>query len=249
MIRAIIIEDEFHSSELLKEMIQVHCKMLEVVGVATSVSTGIHLIQTQQPDLVFLDIYISEGIGFDILDVVQPANFKVIFVTGYEAYALKAIKYSALDYLLKPVILEELVQAVDKAKKIMPPPNDAVEFLKEKLVRPVNSFERIVLSDYKTHCIINVKDIVFIEAKRGYTIFHLQDKQTRLTSNSLNHYEDLLPDTKFYRIHKSYLVNCDEVIGLETGRGGQIKLIGGQLLPIAVRRKAAFLRFFNKTTA
>lgn len=249
MIRTVIIEDEYHSSELLKAMIQTNCEGLKIVGVAASVSNGIELIRNQQPDLIFLDIYISEGLGFDILDAVQPINCKVIFVTGYEAYALKAIKYSALDYILKPVVLDELIQAVEKFKKISPLPTDSFNFLKNKISEPVDVFEQIVLSDYKTHSIVNIKDIVFVEARRSYTAFHLKDQQTRLASNALNHYEHLLPDTKFYRIHKSYLVNCDKVIGLETGRGGQVKLKGGKLLPIAVRRKAAFLRFLNQTSA
>lgn len=246
MIKAVIIEDEFHSRELLKDMIQIHCKDLELKGVATSVSGGIALIQSQQPDLVFLDVYISEGIGFDILDAIQPIHFNVVFVTGFKAYALKAIKYSALDYLLKPVMLEELTIAVDKVKKICPAPEENYDFLKKKLKDPVEVFDQIVLSDYKKHSIINIKNIVFIEAKRSYTVFHLDGKQKRIASNPLNYYEQLLPDNKFYRIHKSYLINCDKVVGLETGRGGYVRLADKEPLPIAVRRKSGFLRFINK---
>ncbi len=247
MLKAVIIEDELHSRELLKEMVLNYCTDITLAGMAGSVSAGVQLIQEQQPDLIFLDIYISEGNGFDILDHFQVPNFKVIFVTGYEQYAIKAIKYSALDYLLKPIILDELRLAVNKAKSIPPPPKAHLHFLEKKIATPVVNFDQIVLTDYKKHSIVNLKDIVFIEAKRSYTVFHLIGNQTRITSNPLSHYDELLPETIFFRIHKSYIVNCNKVAGLETGRGGQVKLTNDQFLPVAVRRKSAFLRFINST--
>lgn len=248
MIRAAIIEDEYDCCALLKEMIENHCQELKVVGTAATVPQGIELIKTSQPDLIFLDIDISEGKGFDILDAVQSTDFKVIFVTGYEAYAFKAIKYAALDYLLKPIILDELKQAIEKAKKWKPAPNEYIFFIKETLNKPSSETDQVVLTDHKNHNIVNVEDIIYVEAQRSYTLFHFESKQNIIACNSLHHFEQLLPRHKFYRIHKSFIVNCDKVVSLETGRGGQVKMLDGQLLPIAFRRKAAFLRFFGRVS-
>jgi len=245
MIKTVIIEDEYYSSELLKEMLQTYFKEINLVGNASKVSSGIELIKEEEPELVFLDIHISEGNGFDILDAFNPIKFNVVFVTGFGEYALKAIKYAALDYLLKPVIIDELRLSIKKALQRPPTPKEHFHFLKEKLSHTNDSINQIILSDYKDHNITNLEDILYIEAQRSYVVFHLKNNQSRITSNALNYYEELLPSNKFFRIHKSYIINCEHIILLEKGRGGIVKLVSGQELPIAIRRKASFLRFMN----
>ncbi|MEM8906931.1 MAG: response regulator, partial [Bacteroidota bacterium] len=155
MITLTIIEDEFHSRALLQEMIEQFFPNVHLLGTAASVVEGRELIRTKKPDLVLLDIYLSGGTGFQVLDAFHPMDFKVIFVTGYEKYALKAIKYAALDYLLKPVILEELQLAIDKVKGIPPTPKAHINFLKTQLEQ-ASTFEQLVLTNYKTHQIVNV---------------------------------------------------------------------------------------------
>ncbi len=248
MIRAVIIENRYDRNDLLKKMLQTYFKEVILVGNATRVSSGIEVIKALQPSLVFLDTHISEGNGFDVLDAFNPVRFKIVFVTRDEKYALKAIKYSALDYLLKPIILDELRLAIKKTQLKSPRPKEDSHFSEENLT-PRNTTNQIILSGHKGLNIINIEHILYIEAQRSYVIFHLNKNQNRIASNALSFYEDLLPIHKFFRIHKSYIINCDQIIQLEKGRGGMVKLIGGRELPIAIRRKTSFLKFINNRSS
>ncbi|MEO1518330.1 MAG: LytTR family DNA-binding domain-containing protein [Bacteroidota bacterium] len=245
MLRTVIIEDEKDSLEVLEQILQEYCEGIEIVGRAMNSKDGIAVIQQCQPELVFLDIYLSGGDGFDVLDAFDDISFKVVFVTGYEQYAIKAIKYSAMDYLLKPVIIEELQATVAKARRMLRPSSQNLGLLKENLSKPNSPFEHIVLPDYKEYTVIRLNDISYIEAQRSYALFHLTDKNSKVSSRPLSFYESLLPTSHFFRIHKSYLINGQQVEKMESGRGGHVLLKDGSLLPVAIRRKTAFLRFLS----
>ncbi len=246
MINAIIIEDEVNSRDLLQQMLEEYCEDVNLLGLAQDVSSGIELIKKTNPDIVFLDIEMPGGNGFDILDVFNAPKFKVIFTTGYNHYAIKAIKYAALDYLLKPINLRELRQALEKAKNSSNAYQNSLSFFKNNVTKEPEEIDQIVVSDNKTHQVIKISDIVFIEAHRSYAIFHLDNSQKLTTAYPLQYYEGILPEDCFFRIHKSYLVNCLNVVKLESGRGGAVHLSGGVVLPVAFRRKPAFVKFLDK---
>lgn len=246
MIRAILIEDEHNNRELLQQMLVEYCEGVEVVGMAVDVPSGIELIKGVKPDVIFLDVEMPGGNGFDILKAFKAPQFKIIFVTGYDHYAIKAIKYAALDYILKPINIKELQQAVEKIKDTYPGYRESLTFLKEQLDKEPEDTHQLLLSDNKNHKVLRFEEIIFIEAERTYVTFHLNNDQKYVATNPLSYYEDLLPETNFFRTHKSYIVNCQKVEKVETGRGGPVHLEGGAILPVAFRRKPAFVRFLEK---
>lgn len=246
MTRVVIIDDEINSRELLHNMLTNYCDHVEVLGMAHDVSSGIQLIRQKEPQLVFLDIEMPGGSGFDILKVFDKINFKVIFVTGYDQYAIKAIKYSALDYILKPVDLNELKLAVEKAKSVIFDQNDQIGLLQSIYFKPSEQQLKIVIPSHNNHSIINVNDILYLKAMDGYSVVLVEPKSKHISAQPLNYYEELLPASQFFRIHKSYLINCKKVTGYDTGRGGNVTLINDINLPISVRRKSLFIAFMNR---
>ena len=242
MISAVIIEDELKSQELLKTILEEYCDNVEVIGVSDSVQDGIKCIKELKPQMVFLDVEINGGTGFDVLTAFDNPDFKTIFVTGYNHYAIKAIKYSALDYILKPINLEEIKTAIQKVTKEVHSDQKKINFLKENIFKDPGKIDQFVLSDTKGHKIVKIEDILFIEADGSYITIFLEEQAKHISSNPLHFYESILPDSLFYRIHKSYLVNIKKILKVNAGRGGQVEMLEGFQLPIAYRRKAAFLK-------
>lgn len=246
MISFVIIEDEPNSVELLKKMIRHVRADANLLGSAGDVSSGIQLIKKTNPDIVFLDIEMPGGDGFSILNAFDEIPFKVIFVTSHDEYAIKAIKYAALDYLLKPVNLEDLKVAVNNAVKVVHRQTDNIRFLHQQLNGDDQELNKILISSQSGHLIVPIKDIIALEAEGNYTFFRLSDGNKHLASNPLNHYEEVLPPNFFFRIHKSYIVNCHKVVHIEPGRMGNVQLERDISLNIAARRKRAFLEFYKR---
>ncbi len=245
MIRSVIIEDEIYSRELLEQMLIEFCPDVQIVGKAIDVASGIALIKDAQPALVFLDVEMPGGNGFEVLNAFEKVSFKVVFVTGYDHYAIKAIRYSAIDYLLKPINLDDLEAAVQRVSKIPKSQEENISLLKKQIDTNPEKITQLILSDSKNHQVLKIEDIQYLEANRTYAIFYLENGQKQIATNSLQFYEELLPKATFFRIHKTYLVNCLLVDKVDVGRGGMVHLKNGVALPIAYRRKAAFLRFLN----
>jgi len=246
MITAVIIEDEPNSAKLLSKMIKLYCPELTLIGRANDVATGIEIIKTKEPDLVFLDIEMPGGDGFSVLNAFEQIAFKVIFVTSHDQYAIKAIKYAALDYLMKPVNLDDLQIAVNRATQQVHMQTDNIRFLQQQLIKKKANIPKMVISSQAGHKIINIVDIVALEAEGNYTFFTLADGHKHLASYPLSHYEEVLPANIFFRIHKSYIVNCHKVIDIDPGRTGEVKLVQNISFGIAARRKRAFLEFYKK---
>ncbi len=246
MIKAIVIDDEINSRELLHNMLTNHCENVEVLGMAKDVSSGIEIILQKNPQLVFLDIEMPGGNGFDILNALEDINFKVVFVTGYDQYAIKAIKYAALDYILKPVDLDELKSAVEKANSEILNQENKIRFLQENYNDSSRKLDQIIISTHNNHNIINLDDIVYLEAMDGYSIVFVEPDIKHISSHPLSYYEELLPINQFFRIHKSHLINCNKVTGFDAGRGGNVSLTNKVNLPIATRRKSLFTTFINR---
>ena len=245
MINAIIIEDELNSRILLNSLIEELCKEVKIIGSAKDVNNGISLIKQLKPDLIFLDIEMPGGDGFDILKAFDPIPFKVIFVTGYDHFAIQAIKYSALDYLLKPINIEELQIAVQKAINDQKLDNTRMQNLEWNLQNKNSSESQLVISSDQKYVLFRLNEVIFIEALGGYVNFTLEGNRKHLSTQSLSHYEDILPVEQFFRTHKSYIVNCKKVVSVSTGRGGNINLKGGHAIPIAFRRKSSFIKLIG----
>ncbi len=242
MLRVVIVEDELHSRETLKNLVNEYCDQVEIVALAGGLKEGVQAIQNEQPDLVFLDIEMPNGTGFDLLEKIQHLNFEVIFTTAFEHYALKAIKFSAIDYLLKPIDIEELQAAVGKVQqKKKSNQNKNLETLISNLNVKSNREQTISLSTSEGFEFIPVAEIIFCEANGSYTNFHLKGNKKLLVSKHLKEYENLLSEHNFMRVHNSFLINLIEVKKYVKAEGGYIVMKNEAMVNISNKKKDEFL--------
>ncbi len=248
MITAVIVEDETKSREVLETLVKNYCPEVQVIDTADSVTKGVALIRKVNPNLVFLDIEMADGSGFDLLEQLPEPSFDVIFTTASDQHALRAIKYSAIDYLLKPIDGDELKTAVEKIQKKQSG-NDNLEnlkFLLQNFRKPSEQYTKITLPTGNAYEIVNVKDIIRCEADGSYTSFFLESKKRLLVSASLKHYEDLLPENDFIRVHHHHLININHVVRYLKTDGGYAVMSDGSQIEISRRKKDAFLQRLNK---
>jgi two-component system LytT family response regulator len=240
LIQAIIVDDEDNSLEALAILLQKYCPDVQIIGSAQTVASAIELIDNLKPELVFLDIALPDGQGFEVLEEVGYTGFEVIFTTAYDQYALKAFDFSALDYLLKPISAEKLQQAVERFEKIRKEENyiDRVSVLKDSLQ---NHNERIILSSMDGFDVYKISDIVRCEANGSYTTFYIKGGQRIITSKTLNNFERLLADLSFVRVHSKHLINLEYVKKYISGRGGYIVFEDGTQVDVSERKKKEFI--------
>ncbi len=248
MYKAIIVDDENRSVETLKIILQQFCSNeVEIVGTANSIQEAYTLIHAVSPDIVFLDVEMPHGSGFDLLERIPKPNFEVIFTTGFDRYAVTAIKFSALDYLLKPINIEEVKEAVSKAKKRIEGKHtqNNLEHLINNLRHPRDKTNKIPISVVNGFQFVPVNTIVYCEADDDYTYIHLTDSQKLTVSKNIKEFEDILANYDFFRIHHSFLVNRDFIKKYVKGEGGTILTEQGNELPVSRRRKQEFLEWLN----
>ncbi|MDA3890679.1 MAG: LytTR family DNA-binding domain-containing protein [Salinivirgaceae bacterium] len=247
MATVVIIEDEQQLRELNRNLISDNFPSIEVVGEADSVESGIEIIQKTKPDIVLLDIELKGGTGFNILQNVKPYNFKLIFVTAYNHLAIKAIKFSAIDYILKPINEFEFTNAIENALQ---------SIQSNEMEMQVNNFfdhyekqtqsKKIVLRTSDSMHIIDVSDILYCQSDNSYTTFYLADGTHILVSKPLKEYNDLLEGFNFIRPHQSYLVNLNSIKKVDKTDGGFIILNNNTEIPISTRRKQSLMQVFDK---
>jgi two-component system, LytTR family, response regulator len=244
--RAIIIEDEEASRETLLNYLTKYCPKVEVVAQAENINIGKQKIIELQPDLVFLDVEMPYGNGFDLLEQLEDINFELIFVTAFSNYAMKALNMSASYYLLKPIDIEELIAAVDKVSSSLDSKEHlrSGQILKSNLHVEEHRLKRIVLPEMEGFEIAQLKDIVYCKANDNLTDFVFTDGRRKTICKTLKHFDEVLGESGFFRIHKSYLLNMEHVKGYKRGKGGYAELSNGDELEIAVRRKQDFLQQF-----
>lgn len=249
--KTLIIEDEQKSRDMLATLIKKNFPQLTIVGLAKNVGEGVEFINTLSPDLVFLDISMPDGTGFDVLEKTQGLKFDIIFTTATDKHALKAIKYSACDYLLKPIDVDELKPTVDKliekhaSKTPTMPSMENLQFLIQNLKRADDNYSKITLPTGNAYEIVNIKDIIRCEADGSYTNFILIGGKKLMVSASMKHYEDLLPTNDFIRIHHHHLININHVIRFLKVDGGYAIMSDNSQLEISRRKKDAFLERLN----
>ncbi|MFL5765671.1 MAG: LytR/AlgR family response regulator transcription factor [Bacteroidia bacterium] len=243
MLKVIIIDDEQNTRDVISAIIRKRCKNVEIQALEGTVKSGIQAIEKFRPDLVLLDIHLEDGSGFDILKKTEPGTFKVIFITAYDEYAVKAFKFSALDYILKPVNSLELSEAINKVAENMQYTSD-----KELSVFDSNhsgrnkDSKKIILKTLDSIYAVSIKDILHCEADTYYTKFHLSDGQMIMVSNTLKEYDEMLNGFGFFRVHQSHLINLDYFVQYKKADGGFAVLKDGTEIPVALRKKDLFLQ-------
>jgi len=238
--RSIIIDDEQNNIENLQIILREHCPQVKIVATATNVDEGEKLIQLHQPDLLFLDIQMPDKNGFDLLKSLHHTSFEVIFVTGYDKYGIQAIRFSAIDYLLKPIVLADLKAAIGRAenkiseKKKNEQLENLIQFLQQKNDKQEH---RIALPSAKETRFVHPSEIIYCEAKNNYTLFHLQPKEQLLIAKPLYEYEELLNGYGFVRCHNSYLVNKHYVKSMLKEDGGALLMFNDARIPVSRQRR------------
>ncbi|MBS1736908.1 MAG: response regulator transcription factor [Bacteroidetes bacterium] len=244
MIKAIIVDDETRGRLALRNKIMEHCPTIEVVGEAADGVEAITMINRLNPTLVFLDIEMPQMNGFEMLEKLQEKDFYLIFTTAYNQYAIKAIRYAAFDYLLKPVDIEELKTAVEKVEKNIHQKLKArLDLLKENLLLPEKKIKRLAVSTQEGVLFIDINNITHLEASSNYTLIYLGDKTKITASKTLKDFGELLPSDIFHRVHNSYIVNLNYIKKYIRGDGGLIELTDGSLIEVSRKYKDDFLRW------
>ena len=243
--KAILVDDEPDGIRTLQRLLEKHCPQVKVEATCSSATIAKGQISSINPDVVFLDIQMPGKTGLEMLTELSPKNFEVVFVTAYNEYMLQALQFSAADYLLKPVDEDRLIEAVERVQKRLEAGSSTEQTaaLLHNFAKAGNSSEmRLVLPTFKGFIVLKLNEIIYCEAERSYTNFHLNNGKTILVSKPLLDYDYLLKDTSFFRVHKSFLVNLDHVREYERGEGGMVIMDNGAEIEVSRRRKELFLQ-------
>ncbi|MFZ0280762.1 MAG: LytTR family DNA-binding domain-containing protein [Bacteroidales bacterium] len=242
MLRTIVIDDEKLSREVLCNYLKDYCNEIETVATASSVKTAYKAIRKYTPDLIFLDIEMADGKGFDLLAMFERIDFRIIFVTAYSEYAVKAFRFSAVDYLLKPVKIDELRDSVEKVKILNNnvPGQDNLTALINNIKTGTNLLPTLVIPNLKGFEVLKIHEIIMCQAEGYCTNFYITGNRKVVSSKNLKHFDSLLEDHNFIRVHHSYLININHVTGYT--RQGEIILTGGIKASLGDSYKNDFLK-------
>ena len=246
MIKALIIDDEINNQELISNLLKSYAENVQVVGVADSVEAAYQAINEYQPDLIFLDIQMPDGTGFDLLKRFDKINFKIIFVTAHQEFAIEAFKYSALDYLLKPLSPMNLLAAVKKAEETMGSDelNMKLKILLNNIAEPIKNKKKIVLKTMERIYSVDLDDIIRFESDGGYTKVYLVDGKRIMVSKTMKEFDDMLLDVGFLRIHHSHLINMNHLFCFEKAEG-HVVMKDESIVPVSNRKKEQLLELLN----
>ncbi len=244
---AIIVEDEEVSRDILRNYLTTYCPGVEIVGEAPNIDEGEALIKSKQPQLVFLDIEMPFGNGFDLLDRIDKIDFEVVFITAYSDYAIKALNLSAAYYILKPIDIDELIFAVDKIIKKYQANSDfsSTQILAENIKSINNREQKIVLPQMDGFEVVKLARIVRAEAADNYTVFYLDSGKKYTISKTLKYYEELLSEFGFLRSHKSHLINLSHVVKYKKGKMGQVIMSDGSSALVSPNSKRELVAHFS----
>lgn len=246
MIKAVIIDDEINNQELISNLLKSYAENVQVVGLANSVDSAYKAIHEHHPDLIFLDIQMPDGTGFDLLKKFDKINFKIIFVTAHQEFAIEAFKYSALDYLLKPLSPANLLAAVKKAEETMGEDelNTKLKILLNNIAEPIKNKKKIVLKTMERIYSVDLDDIIRFESDGGYTKVYLTDGKRIMVSKTMKEFDDLLLDAGFLRVHHSHLINMNHLFCFEKTEG-HVVMKDDSIVPVSNRKKDQLLELLN----
>lgn len=246
-IRTLIVDDEELARKNMEVLLADYCENVQVIGEAANAREAKKFVQSNKIDLMLLDIEMPNGSGFDLLESIkEEIDFNIIFITAYHEYALKAFKFSAVDYLLKPVNPEELVAAIEKLKTS--PGKDTKEKI-DALIENVNKkgeqLNKIALPSMEGLQFVNLDDIIYCESQDNYTQFFLVDGRRIMVSKTIKHFEEALDESQFFRVHRSNIINLKYIDKYVKGEGGYVVMKQGPRIPVSRRRKESFLQLFD----
>lgn len=246
MITAIIIDDEPKSVFTLKSFIEEHCPEVRITGTANNVKSGKELIEAVQPQLVFLDIEMPMGSGFDLLRSLPAIDFEIIFITAYNQYAIDAFRFSALDYLLKPLRISQLMDAVDKAINRVAEKTTSrnYDLLLQNMQEQNPARRRLSFTDRGEQFLVPIDEIMYIIAEGNYCHIHTT-KKVFMSAKKLKDFGKIMPQDIFCRIHHGHMVNIQYIASTQKNRGGTVNMKDGKVLEIAVRRKEEFMKMYS----
>jgi two-component system LytT family response regulator len=243
MVRTVLVDDEADSIRMMQQLLETFCPQVSIVGIATGVESALQIIRETKPDLALLDIEMSHGNAFDLLNQLQPLDFKVIFVTAFDNYAIRAFKYSAVDYLLKPVNIDDLRTAIGRAEQ-----KQGVKDLTQQMKTLLDNVGDLQLAQQKMAIttitgliFVPVQDIVRLEAKGKHTVIHLSNGKHIEAIRTIKDYEEILPETIFFRIHTAHIINFSRIKAYQKGRGGSVIMEDDSIIEVASRRREEFL--------
>lgn len=245
MIRAIIVDDEQHCTDRVLKLVSSFDSNIEIIATCNTVDDAVKQTNALNPDLVFLDIEIHDKTGFDYLEQLGDYNFNLIFTTAFNNFAIKAFKYSAMDYLLKPIDRDDFVKAIERLNKQLSSKDTEVQ-IKMLLsnLKKENHKKTIRIPSNNGFDIIEISEIIYCEADTSWTHIYTKDKKYTV-SNGIGYYDDLLKDVNFFRIHNSYLVNVDHVKKYTKGKGGYVTMSNNTAIDVSTRKKEDFLKLFK----
>ncbi len=246
MLTAIIVEDMPDALQLLKSDLKANHPEIKIIDTAQSVVEAAKSLRNTEPDILFLDIMLGDGTGFDVLEIFPELRSKIIFVTASDEYAIRAFKFAAIDYVLKPYSSEELGQAIDKAKKQIQPNKERLNILKDTLSAPEQKPDKISLHTLDKIIIVNLDDIIRCESDSNNTIFYLQDGQKIFVTKTLKYFADMLKNYQFLRVHQSHLVNLQCISAFIKTDGGYLMLKNGENIPVSVRKKNEVMEILDR---
>jgi len=248
MIKALIVDDESHARQAIRSILEAKIPDVQIIAEAHSVATATEILRKQECQLIFLDIDLPDGNGFDILRQIDHKNYRVIFITAYQEYAIQAIRFSALDYILKPINPGDLISAVDKCLA-----EEAGDEFEEKFQAFLANFnnslpepKKIVLKTAERIHVINTENIIRCEADNVYTSFYLNTNSQILVSKSIKTYEELLTPLGFLRVHQSHLVNLNFISYFDKTDGGMLVMTDQSTVPVSLKKKPILLSYLNK---
>jgi two-component system LytT family response regulator len=248
MTKCIIVDDEIGAREILVQMLKLYCTDIEIIGLAHNVDSAYELISSLNPDLVFLDIKMPDGSGFNLLERFPKLNFQVIFVTAHEEYAIKAFRFSALDYILKPVDPSDLINAVDKVSGInnVNDLDQQFKIMKENFYNESTQTEKkIVLRTTENIYVIPISEVVRCRSEKNYTYFYFTNREKIIVSRTLKDFEELLTDHGFMRVHRSNLINLKYISRYEKSEGGYVIMLDNSRVDVSHRKKEKLLNYIN----
>lgn len=247
MMRIVIIDDEDHVRDSLTKLLGKYCKDTVVAGTAFSVDSGIATIKEHHPDLILLDIQMNDGTGFDLLKQFPSPEFRVIFVTAFDQYAVQAFRFSAVDYILKPVNPDHLVSAVDRARQMIREHYQLqLMTLEENLKAARRQDKKIIIKTSDQIHLLELRNMVSLESDSCYTTVSVADGSRIIVSKTLKEYEDMLSGCGFYRVHKSHLINLSHIKRFDKQDGGYIVLTSDQRIPVASRKREEMLKMMER---
>lgn len=246
MLTAIIIEDMSDALALLKKDIETRHPEIDIIATAQSVVEAAKVLRKNQPDILFLDIMLGDGTGFDILEIFPDLKSKIIFVTASDEYAIRAFKFAAIDYVLKPYAQEDLSLAIERAKEQIQPNKERLRILKDTIAAPDQKPDKISLHTLDQIIIVSLDDIIRCESDSNNTIFHLQDKRKIFVTKTLKYFAEMLKSYDFVRIHQSHLVNLQCISAYIKTDGGYLMLKNGENVPVSVRKKTEIIEILDR---